>query len=526
MDNKKYKIFLFTYISILGFIICLFSTFVSPLYDYSGMDMDVLLTIGRGWLNGKMPYRDLYDHKGFILHFLYLISALIKSNGYIGIFIIHTLIMIIDLFGIYKLISLFSTDKRYTIATMTISGLLMNVNFLSGNPLQSEHIAIGCYCYALYIMIKQLRDNITITDKQWYIIGITSSLLLWSKITLTGFYIGYIIPYFIICVKQKKVGTFIKNIIFIILGILTITIPFFIYMFIQGYFKDFIDVYFLDNMNNYVATYGHCISYSRAFLNFIGYINISLFPILLFFIKIKNRKTEKIKLFKITEYKTSIVFSFITLFLITFLNREGWGYYYTVFIIYTSLALYLVLRRMGDKGYFVDLLKWQSPFKNWKKQIILAIIPIIMIFYYIFIGNVCFLEFYSQRTSIIETVMSDIESSWKKDTAPNILEYDLIMGREYTKWDIVPDIKTFIFLFIRGEDAKKERTELIQQQKPDYIIACADLNISGYDLIQEYYIGNYNLDHIDIIFNNIRTSDTIYLYKKKGVMDYGFYFNL
>ena len=120
--------------------------------------------------------------------------------------------------------------------------------------------------------------------------------------------------------------------------------------------------------------------------------------------------------------------------------------------------------------------------------------------------------------------MSDIDSWWKKDTAPNILEYDLIMGREYTKWDIVPDIKTFIFLFIRGEDAKKERTELIQKQEPDYIIACTDLNINGYDLIQKYYIGNYNLDHIDIIFNNIRTSDTIYLYKKVGINDYGFYF--
>ena len=540
METSKIKErYIYLYLIILGFIVCLLTRYISPLYNTTAVDTDVLLTIGRGWLNGKMPYRDLYDHKGFILHFLYMLSAFIQSNGYIGIFIIDTIIVTIDLFALYKLITLFCKEKNYQIAIITIIGLIMHIHCLGGLALQSETMAIGCYSYALYLMIRKLRDDIEIKDIHWYFIGITSALLLWSKITLTGFYIGYIIPYFIYCIKQKKLKTFCKNILFIVLGILTITLPFFIYMLCQGYFENFLHTYFYQNLFNYKDTdKSILIVYLTAIKKYLIFINLSLFPIIAVILKIKNRPSPKLYLCEPInqkekpKYKSVIILSFITAFICQFLNRAGWGYYYTIFIIWTTLGLIIILRDMKQKGYFKYLLKKRSPFKNAKQQLIMSIIPILfLLLCFTRSGTINYLVYMKDRQEFMDDATSVIKKDWEtkfldvmtdndrllsqgainSNIKPRVLEYDLLMCKEYTDWDITPDMKTFAFLGINMEENIKERNKLIEEKYPDYIVISINKDIDGYTKIYERKIRNEDDSRS---FDILRQGDTIYIYRK------------
>ena len=71
-----------------------FSRTTSPLYKYDvGIDSAYFQTMARGWINGKVLYRDIFDQKG---PYLYTIEALgiLLCNGRIGIMIMQIITFI------------------------------------------------------------------------------------------------------------------------------------------------------------------------------------------------------------------------------------------------------------------------------------------------------------------------------------------------------------------------------------------------------------------------------------------------
>ena len=84
----------------IGINLFLFSS-VSPLYSLMNMQYNEWLyyLIGKGMVNGKVPYLDLLDHKGPYLFYFFGIANII-SYKHIGLYLI-TLV-------IYSLIAVFS----------------------------------------------------------------------------------------------------------------------------------------------------------------------------------------------------------------------------------------------------------------------------------------------------------------------------------------------------------------------------------------------------------------------------------
>lgn len=88
---------------LLAIVFLLFeSSYTSVLNPYYGYDSAVFMVVGKGWSNGFVPYRDLFDHKG---PFLYLMNALgfTINDGKLGVLIIQTIFMTATLFLIYKI---------------------------------------------------------------------------------------------------------------------------------------------------------------------------------------------------------------------------------------------------------------------------------------------------------------------------------------------------------------------------------------------------------------------------------------
>lgn len=77
---------------IIGSIMCFFNFHltVNPFTLYNGYDQAIFEQMGLGMLQGRIPYVDLFDHKGFLL---YIINAagLWLSPGHLGIYLILSL---------------------------------------------------------------------------------------------------------------------------------------------------------------------------------------------------------------------------------------------------------------------------------------------------------------------------------------------------------------------------------------------------------------------------------------------------
>ena len=70
-----------------GFVLC-FSYSTSPVYFHDGYDSAVFQTMGLALLHGKLPYVDLFDHKGPVLYFINAFGLWL-GNGKLGIFVMQ-----------------------------------------------------------------------------------------------------------------------------------------------------------------------------------------------------------------------------------------------------------------------------------------------------------------------------------------------------------------------------------------------------------------------------------------------------
>ena len=57
----------------------LFSSYASPLNNYYWGDAAIFRTLGLGWLNGKVIFKDLFDQKGPYLYLFQMIGLAISK---------------------------------------------------------------------------------------------------------------------------------------------------------------------------------------------------------------------------------------------------------------------------------------------------------------------------------------------------------------------------------------------------------------------------------------------------------------
>ena len=62
----------------------------SPLFVLNDwMDANIFFTIGKSMFNGKVLYRDVFDHKGPVLYLLYGIGWLLDHTGFTGVLVLE-----------------------------------------------------------------------------------------------------------------------------------------------------------------------------------------------------------------------------------------------------------------------------------------------------------------------------------------------------------------------------------------------------------------------------------------------------
>ncbi len=241
------------FISAIYLLIC---TKSSPLYPFNDwVDANSFFTVGKGMMNGRIPYRDLFEQKGVLLFFLHGIAYLISNKTFLGVFFLEVLSFSVFIYFCYKILSLFIDQKYSLIALPFIAASVLNLQSFSYGDSAEEFclpiIAIGLFC-----LIKYFKCIFPLPIPfRWILLnGILAGCTLWIKFTILGFWIGWMGSIFFFLTLEKNYRRAIYSLLLFLLGILLSSLPWIFYFGLNHSIQNWLDTYFISNIKYYATS--------------------------------------------------------------------------------------------------------------------------------------------------------------------------------------------------------------------------------------------------------------------------------
>ena len=192
IDNNRIIVYL---------ILIIFAFFLSILNSISVLNKDSYISIDVAvWTNvakmmkeGRIIYRDIFDHKGPILLILYFFSyAIGKTNG---IWFMDFLCSIVDVIVIYLIARKFNLSRMKSIIIVAVSVIFLSLLCLE-NPC-TESIALPFILIAFYNFIKFIKNINNFCRKESFITGICLGIALLIRPNLASLWVIYDIYIFL-----------------------------------------------------------------------------------------------------------------------------------------------------------------------------------------------------------------------------------------------------------------------------------------------------------------------------------------
>ena len=249
MMKKIYtsKYFLLIFIPISFAFTLIYSWAISPLFLADSLDSSIFKTIGLGLAQGRMPYIDLFDHKGGLL---FMIEALgwIIAPGRWGLYILHSIFLSAVLIFLFKTAELFIDRMKAFGATM--ASLLLYVIFMeSGN--QCETYILPATTVTLYLALKYLVNNASGSHPAWFsfIYGVAFALAFWVRPNDAVSQIGSIVfGILLFIIVKKEYLNVIANSLAFFAGCTIVTLPIIIFFASHDCLMPLLDGTFLYNI--------------------------------------------------------------------------------------------------------------------------------------------------------------------------------------------------------------------------------------------------------------------------------------
>lgn len=242
--------------------VCLFSYATSPLYPrYFYGDAAEFLTIGKAWALGKIPYRDLFDHKGPIIYFINRLGFMMTGTK-TGVFFIQCIFMAITanvLLGIGKLRS---KSNTYGVILVVICLLILRGNYGEGNYVDEyclTLVAISVYCQLKWFDGRNGQHLPYLAVFYGAAFGFCAMMRVTNAILICS---GVLVIAIALLLTGKYKNLF-QNAVGFVSGFALVVIPFGIYFGLHQCFADFIYSVFTFNFE-YQTGAGRWIDHASA----------------------------------------------------------------------------------------------------------------------------------------------------------------------------------------------------------------------------------------------------------------------
>lgn len=485
-----------------SFFVKFFSSFNSPIFDYASIYSDnaIFYLMGKAILNGRVLYKEIFDHKTPYIYFFNAIAAFIDKN-HIGLFLLDVIILFITLIFVYEVLLLLLNSEWFSIIGTVFICFLLNHSDISLGVCRTEGYAVMFMIISAYIFIRYFRQASETGSAEFkcmdmFIIGVCASLTLMTNIRASILYVPFAFSVAIYLFKNKKY----KNIIMIFLsgffGVLVVISPYIIYMLFTKSTEDAIYAIFTYNgLYKYLDAkssfeYG-LLSPLILWIKTFPLFNLSLLLVLLSLVLVEGSNYIKIP---------SII-SLIICFLYTIATNRRSAYYKVSFVpFYISIVVFLY------KNIIVKINK-----HNKKCGIGKNFITIVVVFLFFFVNLLVGYNRITKRYVYNKRIKEELCSIISKN-------YGDILNAKVLSTGMNPEVYTFlgtdlkfqffIIPFIKYKYASRpylEQFNYILKKEPDIIIHRPDATMDQYPKnMQEqiYYVLKNNYNYIGKVETN------------------------
>jgi len=250
------KWFLYALCFVASFSLLMLCSMDSFLYGVSTWcDANAYITIGNGMVHGKVPYRDLYDHKGPVVYFMFALTNLF-SNPYTATYVMESICLGLFIYQTVKVADRWINNNYLSLCvSIVVAYALCTASMfnIGGGCVEFYLLPILMYFINIFFDFVSDKNYTKLTKTRSLFIGLWLAVIFWVKFTLL-LLPGIILVYWLVVNLFKKnfKQTFI-NIGFMAISFVGLTFLIFIYFIVNGALKDLFDVYFYDNIFLYTA---------------------------------------------------------------------------------------------------------------------------------------------------------------------------------------------------------------------------------------------------------------------------------
>lgn len=464
-NERKFNVQLFVLLILVSFCSLLFCTKNSWLYSFNDwVDGNAFFTMGKGMVNGLVPYKDLFEQKGPLLYLIYGIGYLLSNKTLHGIFVLEVISMAITCYYIFKFSNKFlNRFNSLVVCFLFIPVVCSSKSFVQGGS--CEEFCLPFFAYSIYSFYELLNEESTQYQyKLIFLTGLNAGLVTLMKFNLIAFwFIWMALAFFFLLSKKKIKEAFIACVVFLVGMFLPLAV-FSIYFMIHGAFKDFIESYFMFNMNSYTtilslrerihnmlwACYSELnYNYDIKYLTYIGFACILCTWI-----------------YRNVWFILFMILSYAFLVLGVFFGGNAFFYYYLDFQIYIVFGLIGILK-------LFELLLKNNKIKKLYYRVMLCFVALLTVQNVHASTNLEYMpikkDYYAQY--VFDQIIS-------KSDDKTLLNYDNLDGGFYTASDILPNVKYFM-----RQNVDYERYPIIMDSQNDYIKS----KKVKYVVIREYF---------------------------------------
>ena len=203
----------------------LFSCTTSPMYEHYPFwfhgDSGIFQEMGVCLVKGGTPYVDLFDHKGPVLWFIQAFGIWISPHW--GFVLLQTIFLFFTVVIWHKTIQLFIDKQTHAFLILGL-GLFFLMCFYSRGNL-CEEWSLPFISWPIYLLIKSIKSGSTLSFLDSLISGVCIGVLALIRMNNMAPFLGFMLWYFIMLVKESKWRPVIFNALSIAVGVFAVFIP-------------------------------------------------------------------------------------------------------------------------------------------------------------------------------------------------------------------------------------------------------------------------------------------------------------
>ena len=208
------------------FCISFFIRFPFFFRDYIDRDESTFILMGQSWVEGHLPYTELWDLKPPITFFVFAAIIYVFGKSFVAIRLFGTLFVALTAFFTYKIGKKVHSGKIGVWAAISTVVLLSLFGSLQG--VMSEHICMAFFMPGLYIMLKSKKSY------PYLLSGLLMGLAVMTKMNIayTLLFLGVFLFYS--GIRDRKWTRAIMNTFLYGLGILLIIVLTLVPYYLEG----------------------------------------------------------------------------------------------------------------------------------------------------------------------------------------------------------------------------------------------------------------------------------------------------